>query len=111
MAAGPGRRVGDAVLELGAGSGQLLIDFLTECARRDCLPARYLVLEISPALRSRQQARVSAELPSHLAERVTWIADRAELAPGEALHWSARYGDRQRGTGRHAGRAIPLGAR
>lgn len=72
--------LGAQVLELGAGSGQLLLDFLTECERRGCIPDRYWVLEISPALRTRQQARVTAELPPQLAARVQWISDSAGLS-------------------------------
>lgn len=79
--------LGHEVLELGAGSGQLLIDFLTECARRGCPPARYRVLEISPALRARQQARVTAALPPHLAERVEWITSQSVLTD-PAHRWS-----------------------
>lgn len=72
--------LGTQVLELGAGSGQLILDFLAECDRRDCVPERYWIMEISPALRDRQQARVATELPGHLADRVQWVTDWTELS-------------------------------
>lgn len=61
------------ICELGAGSGQLALDFLRECALRGCLPNQYLIWEISPGLRKRQQARLKAELEPELWARLTWV--------------------------------------
>lgn len=60
------------LMELGAGSGALAVDLLGALARREALPARYLILERSADLRQRQQARIAAALPA-LAGRVEWL--------------------------------------
>ena len=54
-------RLGDTVLEFGGGSGRLAEAVLGELARRDALPARYAIVELSPALRERQQALLRAQ--------------------------------------------------
>jgi SAM-dependent MidA family methyltransferase len=66
------RACGGDVLELGAGSGRLAVDLLLELERRDCLPGRYRILEVSADLRQRQQALIGAEA-AHLLERVRWL--------------------------------------
>ncbi len=66
------RDTGGEVLELGAGSGRMAADLLTELAALDCLPARYSILEVSADLAERQRARL-AELPRELSSRVQWL--------------------------------------
>lgn len=63
---------GGVVLELGAGSGTMAADLLAELAALNCLPERYLILELSAELRQRQQATLAARLPQ-LMTRVTWL--------------------------------------
>jgi SAM-dependent MidA family methyltransferase len=63
---------GGDVLEFGAGSGRLAVDMLRELEALDALPEHYLILELSPDLRQRQQHLVAAEIP-HLRERVQWL--------------------------------------
>ncbi|HEX6002480.1 MAG TPA: SAM-dependent methyltransferase [Burkholderiales bacterium] len=63
---------GDEVLEVGAGSGALAAALLAELERVDALPARYLILELSPELRRRSRDTLAARLP-HLMERVAWL--------------------------------------
>lgn len=63
---------GGAVLELGAGSGRLAADLLRGLAELGSLPARYAILEVSPDLRARQQARLRAEAPEWL-DRIAWL--------------------------------------
>ncbi len=63
---------GGDVLEFGAGSGRLAVDVLRELEALDALPERYLILELSPDLRQRQQQLVAAEIP-HLGEKVQWL--------------------------------------
>jgi len=63
---------GGDVLELGAGSGRMAADILTELAALDCLPQRYLILEVSADLAERQRTRL-AQLPRELASRVQWL--------------------------------------
>ena len=64
------------VCELGAGSGQLALDFLRACDTRGCLPDQYLIWEISPGLRKRQQSRLKDELKPELWARLAWVEDR-----------------------------------
>jgi SAM-dependent MidA family methyltransferase len=63
---------GGDVLELGAGSGVMAATLLEELARRDCLPARYRILDVSADLRERQRATLEAAVP-HLLDRVEWL--------------------------------------
>jgi SAM-dependent MidA family methyltransferase len=70
------RQLADAargdILEIGAGSGALAADLLLELERLECLPARYLILELSPDLRDRSRDMLAARAP-HLIERVAWL--------------------------------------
>lgn len=63
---------GNEVLEVGAGSGALAAAVLEELERLDALPARYLMLELSPELRRRSRDTLAARTP-HLMERVAWL--------------------------------------
>jgi SAM-dependent MidA family methyltransferase len=63
---------GGDLLELGAGSGSMAADVLTELAALERLPDRYLILEVSADLAERQRARI-ATLPAELAHRVEWL--------------------------------------
>lgn len=60
------------VLEVGAGSGALAAALLAELDRLGALPDRYLILELSPDLRSRSRDTLAARVP-HLLERVAWL--------------------------------------
>lgn len=64
---------GGDILELGAGSGQLAVDLLLELEKRDALPARYLILEVSAHLRETQKNKISSALPAELAQKVSWL--------------------------------------
>jgi SAM-dependent MidA family methyltransferase len=63
---------GGDVLELGAGSGVMAGALLEELARRDALPERYRILDVSADLRERQRAALEAAVPQ-LLERVEWL--------------------------------------
>ncbi len=52
---------GGSVLEVGAGSGVLAADLLTEMGRLGCLPDSYLILETSAALQARQRETLSRQ--------------------------------------------------
>ncbi len=60
------------IMELGAGSGKLAVDILSELERQNSLPERYDILEVSADLRERQQALLQTHLP-HLIDRVHWL--------------------------------------
>lgn len=65
---------GGAILEYGAGSGKLAVDMLEALARRGSLPSKYLILEVSPDLRERQEVYVCEHLPLY-ADLVEWVDD------------------------------------
>jgi len=72
------------ILELGAGSGKLALDILTELAARGTLPESYSILEVSADLRQRQQALLREKLP-HLAGRVHWLDALPEQFSGAVI--------------------------
>lgn len=63
---------GGDILEFGAGSGVLAAEVLSALATAGCLPGRYLILELSPDLRERQQFLLSERVPDLLG-RVRWL--------------------------------------
>jgi SAM-dependent MidA family methyltransferase len=63
---------GGDILELGAGSGRMAADVLTELAALQVLPDRYRILEVSADLGERQRSRL-ASLPPPLASRIEWL--------------------------------------
>lgn len=63
---------GRQLVELGAGSGALAADLLNALAAGDALPTQYLILDVSPDLRERQQATLATRAPAHAA-RVKWL--------------------------------------
>lgn len=66
-------RMGRAELfEAGAGSGAMAADLLLELEALESLPDRYLILELSGALRARQQDTLRRKAP-HLVDRVRWL--------------------------------------
>lgn len=65
------------ILECGPGSGIMAAEMLAELQRLDCLPQRYLLLELSPELRERQHGTIAKKVPE-LLERVVWL-DRFPL--------------------------------
>ena len=63
---------GGSLLEFGAGSGALAATVLTELAERDSLPAEYLIVEVSPALRAQQQQTLAGQIEQNLV-KVRWL--------------------------------------
>jgi SAM-dependent MidA family methyltransferase len=63
---------GGEILEAGAGSGVLAADLLLALESLACLPPRYLILELSAALRARQADTLKRRAP-HLLPRVRWL--------------------------------------
>jgi len=63
---------GGDVLEVGAGSGVMACEVLRELEKLDCLPERYLILDLSADLRARQRTHLQQALP-HLMDRVAWL--------------------------------------
>jgi len=63
---------GGSILELGAGSGVMAADVLSELTRQQCLPERYLILEVSADLRERQRALLQKRVPELMA-RIEWL--------------------------------------
>ena len=63
---------GGAVLEIGAGTGQLAAQILAELERRQALPEHYAILELSGQLRERQRQTLHTFAP-HLLAKVIWL--------------------------------------
>ena len=72
------------VLEVGAGSGRLAADLLSELERLDALPEHYDILDLSADLRERQQATLAAAAP-HLLSRVRWLDRLPESFSGVVI--------------------------
>ena len=95
------------ILELGAGSGKLALDILTELERLQQLPATYSIIEVSADLRERQHTLLQKHLP-HLLDRLCWLDtlptelsgavignEVLDALPVHLLHWSdARWLER-----------------
>ena len=64
--------IGGDVLELGPGSGALAADLFGELKTLGKLPARYLLLEVSPELQARQRERLAERFPEDF-HRFEWI--------------------------------------
>jgi len=67
-----GERGSACMLEIGAGSGKLAADLLTRLASLNALPDEYLILEVSPDLKERQENFLQDVVPE-LAARVAWV--------------------------------------
>jgi SAM-dependent MidA family methyltransferase len=72
------------ILEIGAGSGALAVDLLTELERLGCPPERYLILELSPDLRDRSRNTLTARAP-RLLERVAWVSALPSVFTGVVI--------------------------
>ena len=72
------------ILELGAGSGKLAVDMLTELEALNALPDSYSILEVSADLRQRQRALMQEKLP-HLFARVHWLDALPEKFSGALI--------------------------
>lgn len=68
------------IRELGAGDAQLAADLLLALEARHCLPARYEILEPSPAMQQMQRTRLAA-LPPHLSSRLVWLNRLDDTTP------------------------------
>jgi len=75
---------GGDVLEVGAGSGKLACDLLSELAKLDALPEHYCILELSGELQARQRDRLAAQAPQWL-ERVQWLERLPQTFTGVVL--------------------------
>lgn len=60
------------IFELGAGSGALAADLLSELKMTNALPDKYYILESSASLQSLQKQTLESKVPE-LAERVIWL--------------------------------------
>ena len=63
---------GGNILELGAGSGVMAADVLSELDAQQLVPEHYFILEVSADLRERQRALLQKRVP-HLVDRVEWL--------------------------------------
>jgi SAM-dependent MidA family methyltransferase len=65
---------GGDVFEPGAGGGSLAISMLEKLDQLGALPNRYLILEVSADLKSRQEALFRSKAPNYL-NRVSWVSE------------------------------------
>ena len=72
------------IIEVGAGSGRLAADLLLELERRNALPERYSILDLSGELRERQRATITRRAPQ-LLDRVVWLDRLPERFDGLVL--------------------------
>lgn len=72
------------ILEVGAGSGRLAADLLLDLERRQALPERYYILDLSADLRQRQRETIAAAAP-HLLVRVDWLDRLPEQFSGAVV--------------------------
>ncbi len=72
------------IVEVGAGSGRLAADLLLELERRNALPERYAILDLSGELRERQRMIIGKRAP-HLLDRVQWLDHLPETFEGLVL--------------------------
>lgn len=75
---------GGDILELGAGTGVMAADLLTELAALDALPPRYRILDLSAELRRRQHDTLAARVPG-LLDRIEWLERLPEGLRGVIL--------------------------
>jgi SAM-dependent MidA family methyltransferase len=88
------------IYEFGAGSGRLAVDLLRELETIGSLPARYIIIDLSPDLIERQRITLHTELP-HLAARIEWLDtlpdtldgviignEVLDAMPCELIHWA-----------------------
>lgn len=75
---------GRDIVELGAGSGALAASVLAALEARGAPPARYRILEVSPALRARQQATAATLTPAVRA-RIGWLDRLPEAIDGAVV--------------------------
>ncbi len=74
---------GDTIIEFGGGTGKLAASVLTALAGLNALPARYLMLELSPDLRETQRQLLQA-LPFANELEIDWISD-APATPARGI--------------------------
>lgn len=68
------RTGGDTLLEVGAGSGRLVLDLLDALEPLRNEPVRYIILEPSESLRGLQHDTIAKHAPERLS-RISWLAD------------------------------------
>ncbi len=61
-----------SILEVGAGTGIMAADILTQLKTIDALPKHYYIVEISESLRERQKAHIENQHPD-LIDRIIWL--------------------------------------
>jgi SAM-dependent MidA family methyltransferase len=106
------------VIEAGAGSGQLAADLLPALDALGYLPERYQILELSGALRARQQATLAERAPRYR-DRVEWLDtlpdsfsgcllgnEVLDAMPSHAVQWNEDGAVAEIGVGLNAGTLV-----
>lgn len=74
-----------SILEFGAGSGKLAGDLLLALQEKNCLPLRYVIVEISPELCERQRVWLQKHLPDSIFARIEWLSALPQQFSGVVL--------------------------
>jgi len=77
-------QTGGSILEFGAGSGIMAAHILDYLDKQNCLPESYLILDLSPDLKQRQQQTIENIVP-HLINKVKWLTQLPEVIDGVVL--------------------------
>lgn len=72
-----------SVIELGAGTGQFCVDILLALDQIDCLPKKYIIIEVSADFKQVQQAKANA-LPARIKDCIEW-SDQPPATPYEGI--------------------------
>jgi len=75
----------DDILELGAGTGILAADLLSELSQLKQLPKQYFILEVSDYLRQIQRKTLQKKLSQDLYQRIVWLEKLPEDFTGLIL--------------------------
>lgn len=66
------------LLELGAGTGQCAVQIVTALSKKNCLPQKYYILEISADLREKQQQLLKIKCPYYY-DNIFWLDNLDDL--------------------------------
>lgn len=72
------------IIEIGAGTGILALEILKELKKKDSLPDKYYIIEISPKLRLKQKEKLN-EIKKNIPTEIIWINEIPENTSSNVL--------------------------
>lgn len=79
-----GELANQSILEIGAGSGSLVINLMQSLHQLNALPSSYLILEPSSSLQKQQREKVASCIPE-ISDKVQWISELPRAFNGVIL--------------------------